>query len=336
MKVLNLKQIQLTMSPLQFLANLKPFLLPLGYALGLRLFFGLETWESLYSVMTLTFLFLGPVIVGALTTYFSPLEKVKRFNYGFFAPWIPIFIFFLITLFLALEGWACWLMVLPFYLIAGSIGGLIGRYLKLRGAKNRLQISLLALSPLLLAPLEKSIKTIPGTYKAYTSIDIQASPEQIWPEVTRVRTIPADEDKGWLTRSLGFPRPVRAELNYNGVGAYRKAIFTNGLIFHETVLEYAEAKKMVFEIKANPYEIPSTTMDQHVVVGGDYFDVLTGTYELEKIAANTYRLHLYSHFQLNTTFNFYASWWARWIMQDIQNNILQVIKARAEKLEEQK
>lgn len=35
---------------------------------------------------------------------------------------------------------------------------------------------------------------------------------------------------------------------------------------------------------------------------------------------------------MNTTFNFYASWWARWIMQDIQNNILQVEKQRAEEV----
>lgn len=318
------------MSQLQFLAGFKHFLVPVAYVLGLRLFFGMETWAELYSVMTVAFLLLGPVIVGTLTTYFSPIEKVKSYAYAITAPWIPIFIFFCLTLLLAIEGWACWVMILPPYLMGASLGGLLGSYLKTKSQKSRLQISLLALSPILLAPLESTIKTIPGTYKAYTSIDIKAEPDQIWPEVTRVRAIPANQDKGWLTRSLGFPRPVRAELNYNGVGAYRKAIFTNGLVFHETVLEYAEAKKMVFQIKANPYEIPSTTMDKHVVVGGDYFDVLTGTYELEKIGANTYRLHLYSHFQLNTTFNFYASWWARWIMQDIQNNILQVIKMRAE------
>jgi hypothetical protein len=46
---------------------------------------------------------------------------------------------------------------------------------------------------------------------------------------------------------------------------------------------------------------------------------------------DTYRLHLYSHFKLSTHFNFYASWWARWIMKDIQQNILQIEKQRAEK-----
>lgn len=34
--------------------------------------------------------------------------------------------------------------------------------------------------------------------------------------------------------------------------------------------------------------------------------------------------------QLTTSFNFYASWWAGWIMEDIQNNILQIVKQRAE------
>jgi hypothetical protein len=87
---------------------------------------------------------------------------------------------------------------------------------------------------------------------------------------------------------------------------------------------------MVFSIHADPYEIPSTTMDKHIVVGGDFFDVLYGTYELKKIVAKTYRLHLYSNFKLNTTFNFYASIWAGWIMQDIQQNILKIIKQRAE------
>lgn len=86
---------------------------------------------------------------------------------------------------------------------------------------------------------------------------------------------------------------------------------------------------MSFTIKADPYNIPSTTMDEHVVIGGKYFDVLDGTYELQPLSDGNFRLHLYSHFELNTTFNFYASWWASWIMKDIQNNILQVIRQRA-------
>jgi len=309
---------------------LKIIAIPVVYAILLRLFFGISTWKDLYSVMSVTFLFFLPTIVGALTVYFSNIEKVKKMSYRIFTPWIPIFIFLVLTLALAIEGWACWLMVLPLFLIAASIGGLLGGYFKMKKQDNKVYISVLILLPIFLSPLEAMVGSIPGTYKAYTFIDINAPAERIWNNVTRVKEIKKEQDKGWLTRTLGFPRPVKAELNFEGVGAYREAIFTNGLVFHETVTEYVDQKKMVFTIKANPHEIPSTTMDEHVVIGGQYFDVLNGTYELEKLDENKYRLHLYSHFKMTTTFNFYASWWAKWIMKDIQNNILQVEKQRAE------
>jgi hypothetical protein len=304
--------------------------IPTLYAVVLRLFFGIDNWNELFSVMSVTFLFLLPTIVGALTVYLSSTEKAKSIAYRIFTPWIPVFLFLIITLALAIEGWACWLMILPIFLIAASIGGLLGGYLKIRKRNDRLNISLLVLLPLLIGPIESMIETIPGTYKAYTYIDINAPAEKIWDNVTRVKEIPIDQDKGYLTRLLGFPRPVKAELDFEGVGAYREAVFTNGLVFHETVTEYKDNEKMVFTIKAYPHEIPSTTLDEHVVIGGDYFDVLNGTYELETLPNGLNRLHLYSHFKMNTTFNFYAGWWGKWIMKDIQNNILQVEKKRSE------
>lgn len=304
--------------------------IPTLYAICLRLFFGIKQWSDLFSVMSVSFLCCLPTTVGALTVYLSSEEKVRKFSYRFFVPWIPIFIFFFITLSVSLEGWACWLMILPFFLLAASIGGLIGGYYKLRKGDNKVYISLFAILPLFISPVENLIGTIPGTYEANTYIDIHASADKIWNNITRVSEIKKEQDKGYLTNFLGMPRPVEAVLNYDGVGATREAKFTKGLVFHETVLEYLDKKKMVFSIKANPYEIPSTTMDEHIAIGGKYFDVLNGTYELDKLNDKTYRLYLYSHFKLTTTFNFYASWWAKWIMKDIQNNILQIEKHRSE------
>lgn len=314
--------------------NLKNVFIAIGiptlYAIVLRLAFGVEDWNELFSVMSVTFLFLLPTIVGVLTIYLSDKNKVQKLWYRIFIPWIPVILFLIITLALAIEGWACWLMILPIFLITASIGGLIGGYLKRKRRNDRLNISFLILIPFLISPVEQLIEKIPGTYKVYTYIDINASAEKIWKNVTRVKTIENEEDTGYLTRFLGFPRPLKAELNYNGVGAYREAIFTNGLIFKETVTEYEENKKMVFSIRANTYEIPSTTLDEHILIGGKYFDVLDGTYELEKLSNGLNRLHLYSHFKMNTTFNFYAGWWGTWIMKDIQNNILRVEKKRSE------
>lgn len=304
--------------------------IPVIYALMLRLIFGVNAWADLFSVMTMTFLFCLPTIVGALTVYLSDKDNVCKLSFRIFAPWIPIFIFLIITLAFSLEGWACWLMVLPLFLIAASIGGLIGGYLKKRKNDNKLSVTAIALLPILLSPIEQGIENLPGTYEAYTFIDINAPAKTIWNEVTRVRAIPESEDSGWLNKFLGFPRPVKAELNFEGVGAYREAIFTGGLVFHEKVYQYVDNKLMEFEIKAIPTEIPSTTLDEHVVVGGDYFDVLNGKYELEKLDNDNYRLHLTSRFKMSTTFNFYAGMWAKWIMKDIQNNILRIEKKRAE------
>jgi hypothetical protein len=294
--------------------------------------FGLESWRNLYSVMSVSFLFFLPFIAGALTVYLSKTEKVKSIAYRIFAPWVTILIFFFLTIAFAFEGWACWLMILPFFLIIASTGGIYSGHIKLKRAKRfaQLNISILIFLPFLTSPIEKMIGAIPGQYEAFTCIDIHSTAKKIWGNVTRVKEIKPEQDRGWLTHTLGFPRPIKAALNFEGVGATREAIFSDGLTFHEKVLSYEDKKKMRFSIKAFPYEIPSTTMDRHVVIGGDYFDVLDGTYDLQKLNDTTYRLNLYSHFKLTTTFNFYASWWASWIMKDIQNNILQVIKERAE------
>ncbi len=304
---------------------------PILFALVVRGIFGVETWEDLYSVMSIAFLLFLPAGVGAITIYLSDIEKVRNTSYRFFMPWIPILGFFLLTLILSIEGWACWIMILPIFLLSASVGGLIaGHYKVKKHDRENIMVSLIVLLPFLISPVEQWIGAIPGQYKAYTYTDIHAPKEVIWHNVTKVRAIESSEEKGWLTTHLGFPQPIRAELNYEGVGGFRKAIFDKGLVFDETVTAYAPYRKMAFSIKANPYDIPSTTMDEHIVVGGKYFDVLNGTYELQQLNDSTYRLHLYSHFKLSTTFNFYASWWAGWIMKDIQNNILQIVKHRAE------
>jgi hypothetical protein len=102
------------------------------------------------------------------------------------------------------------------------------------------------------------------------------------------------------------------------------------LVFDELVNVYEHERKMSFSITPLTNEIPPETLDEHVTVGGKYFTVLDGTYELVPIGNENYNLILFSHFRMNTTFNFYSGLWARLIMKDIQNNILNIIKKRCE------
>ncbi|WP_236059503.1 hypothetical protein [Chitinophaga rhizophila] len=308
-----------------------PYVITVGFALFLRLLFEISMLSAVFSVMTISFFVLTPFAMGALTIYFSDIEDVKSLQFRITHPWRSVFIFMLATTALAIEGFLCWVMILPLFMLGSSIGALITGYFKLRGhPHNRIFVSLLTLLPLLITPLEKQLTRSPAVYKVYTYVDIQAAKETVWSHATSVSEISPAEHTGWLTNIIGIPRPVKAELNYAGIGAYRKGVFEGGLTFDETVTDYEPGRKMTFTIKANPYDIPASTMDEHIVIGGQYFDVLNSTFELEQMDNNIQRLHLYSNFQLTTTFNTYASWWAGWIMKDIQDNILHIIKGRAE------
>lgn len=311
---------------------LKVIGVPVVFALTLRYLFDTDEWQSLWGIMTITFFASLPYVVGVLTIYLSNLANVKSLRYRIFYPWKPILVFFAITMIFSIEGWACWTMILPIFLFFSSLGGITAGYFKIKKSKhpNNLHLSLAIILPLFIGPVEKMIGEIPGFYEAYTYIDIDSTSDKIWSNVTRVSDIAEEEDQGTLTNFLQIPRPIKAELDYEGVGAKREAIFEGGLVFDETVLKYEHESLMTFSITANTFEIPATTFDKHILIGGDFFDVLEGTYKLERKESGLYRLHLTSEFKLTTTFNFYASIWGLWIMKDIQKNILKVIKKRSE------
>jgi hypothetical protein len=316
------------------LSWLVALMVPVLYAGGVYLLFNLKMLgqTSTVTVMFVSFLLGVPFGMGYLTVALSDMEQVQSKTYCSMAPWISVFIFMGLTFMWKIEGLGCWLMICPIWLLVSSIAGFLTGARRRRRAdeSQKLQGGWILLLPILCSPVESLVSQLPVHYEAYTYTDIQAPPEIIWSNVVRVRTIGEDEDHGRLTRILGFPRPIRAELNYAGVGGSRQAIFSKGLIFEEIVKEYEEQRKMRFSIKADAHSIPPSAMDEHIVIGGEYFDVLDGIYRLEKLGKGVYRLHLYSHFVLKTHFNWYASWWAGWIMKDIQNNILQVIQTRCQ------
>ena len=119
-------------------------------------------------------------------------------------------------------------------------------------------------------------------------------------------------------------------MSKEGLGGVRHATFERGVLFIETVTKWEEDKELAFMIKADAKTIPATTLDEHVTVGGPYFDVLDGDYKIEQVAAGKIILHLSSQHRLSTRFNIYAGLWTDLIMRDIQENILEIIKKRCE------
>ena len=115
------------------------------------------------------------------------------------------------------------------------------------------------------------------------------------------------------------------------MGGVRTATFEHGLAFYETVTTWNPQHRLAFSIKADTARIPSTTLDEHVTIGGPYFDVLDGEYAIERLSYRDVALPLVSHQRLSTDFNGYAGMWSDAVMQSLQTSILRVIQHRCEK-----
>ena len=125
--------------------------------------------------------------------------------------------------------------------------------------------------------------------------------------------------------------PIEATLSREGVGGVRHASFAGGVVFVETVTVWEPGERLEFTIAADANAIPMRTLDEHVTVGGEFFDVLEGRYRIEPAAAGV-RLHLESRHRVSTRFNVYARLWTDFVMGDIQRSILEVVRDRANRL----
>jgi hypothetical protein len=313
----------------------------LGVAYGLLLRMAMKTpWlphlqipflSNAFNVMTVAFLFVGPVVMGILTIRRATTHGPVRVGEWIVLPWVSVLFTFIGAGILLLEGSICLIFALPFALLGASIGGVIGGLLTRH--RNRLSNSTtayVALLPFLLAPIETHLTAPTQTRTVESEIRIHASPAVVWRNIERVPAIsPAELRPTWAQR-IGFPRPVEATLSYEGVGGVRHASFEHGLLFIETVTDWQPEQRLAFSIKADTAAIPPTTLDEHVTIGGRYFDVLNGEYRIERLSDGDTLLLLTSHQRLSTTFNGYAGLWSDAIMQNLQTSILQVIQHRAE------
>ena len=280
---------------------------------------GMPGW---FGTMTISFIWLVPFVMGFLTVRPHPNPSVL---YRLLAPWVPISIWVAASWAVGWEGAICIVMALPILLIMGSLGGVVGGWMRLRPAPA----GVLVLIPWLVAPLENRWHPGPTIREVESAITIEAPADIVWRNVIEVPAIQASEARPALFTTIGFPRPIDATLTGSGVGAVRHARFAGGVLFVETVTDWVPERRLSFTIKAQTDSIPPTTLDQHVTIGGEYFDVLIGTYELEP-GPEGIRLVLKSTHRLSTRFNFYSGLWSDAVMQSIQRNILEVLKKRCE------
>ena len=302
------------------------------YGFGLRLLAGVHL--AGFEVMSVGFTFFMPFAMGCITVYLAEMRGRQRIWVWIVLPWLTVLAALGATMLALLEGLICVAMFAPLALILGSLGGVLGglsgRTMRSRRTRG-VTVACVMVLPLLTAPWERQAFYQLDLRLVENVIDIQAPPEAVWRNIERVAAIRESELPRSWTRSIGFPDPVEATLSHEGVGGVRNASFTGGVLFLETIDVWEPQRRLGFSIAARTDQIPATTLDEHVRVGGPYFDALRGEYRLEPLGNGGSRLHLSSRHRVSTDFNWYAHLWTDAIMSDLQRRILYVIKQRCER-----
>ncbi|RTQ49534.1 hypothetical protein EJV47_11955 [Hymenobacter gummosus] len=316
--------------PSRHIPKLAALLAGVVYALIFRGLFNIG-FRQVGGLLMLSFLVAVPLGLGVLTAHFTPKSRGNAWRYVF-APWISVTLFLAVAFLTHLEGAICLIIIMPLFFLVSWLGA---RLYKLFEPKDEdpqdfMLVSAVALLPLLAGLIEGQFTAPDSLRRVQNVVDVAAPPAVVWQHIIRVPPITAAELGPSVVDRIGFPRPVEATLTREGVGGVRHATFERGVEFIETVDAWVPERKISFSIAPNTATIPPTTFDEHVIVGGRFFDVLRGTYELQPLPGGRTRLILYSQQRLSTNLNAYAGLWTDYVMSEIQRRILQVVKRRCE------
>ncbi|QHT66206.1 hypothetical protein GXP67_05755 [Rhodocytophaga rosea] len=310
------------------------------YGLSLRIVYGLLS--DVMAIMSLSLLILTPMILGFLTIILISRKNTITGTAAFFLPWLTILVLLIVTMVLQIEGAICWIMIYPMASILAGIGGVIAQSYRnrstgtaesIQGAdKNEfgsLKTSIVLLLPLIIGALEGEYALQSKQIIITKEVVIPVSAKKVWQELININEIKAKEKKASLSGLLGFPKHLRTTLDKAAVGGKRVAYYENGLTFQQQITEFVLEERMVLNLQIDPSKIPSSIMDEHIILGGKHVTIVEDTYRLKRLSDHSSLLTLSSHLIINTPFNWYASLWSHLIMADILNEQLTLIKKRA-------
>lgn len=300
------------------------------YGLVLRLSFEYQDIHAFLQIISASFLIGAPFAVGALAVFFaSQKENLTLQRQAAIA--ITTMLFFLIAMFvLVLEGLICIVLVVPVFTIAAVLGGLsAGLAIKyLRKAKPT--VYAFALLPLLLGPVEASLPPVSEANLVSTSIIINASPAQVFDQLAAVKDIQPSELGFSFLHLIGLPRPLQAAMDGWGAGAVRTSYWEKGVSFKEEITLWQRPSKLHYNFNIPPNSIPREALDRHVELGGEYFTVLNGGYDLQPTADGKTKLTLSTRYLNKSQLQVYGNTWGNIVLNDFHRSILGLMKNRAE------
>lgn len=282
-----------------------------------------------FSPMLGSFVYFVPAVCGAVTVYLA--ERIERRSWGYYlwAPWVATALFVTGTLAVFIEGIICAIVIIPLFAVMGSVGGLaMGIVCRITNWPKPALYSF-ALMPLLLGGIEPQLPNPDQFSNTSRTLFIAAPAERVWHELNAARDIrPSEVGDAWAYR-IGVPMPVSGVTVDTPEGRVRQVQWQKNVHFEEIVTEWQPSRLLKWRFRFSPDSFPAGALDDHVMIGGQYFDLRDATYTLTPRDGGT-ELRVEVSWRLSTRFNWYADRVMQLLLNDASENILRFYKARSE------
>lgn len=304
------------------------FALALAIALSAFLLFSASRAGSVWFA-SLWFLALLPAVLCAVICYIGDPDRTRSASFYWQVPIALCAIVCLGSVFILREGVICVLMLSPAWLISGWVGAFSMRSQRHRRGRT-LQSSFLII-PLAVAMVEAQLPIPHETVSLSRSALVRAAPEDIWPYAVSSRDIGDREGRWTITHNIiGIPRPRESAVVGVGEGAVRTAYWGDHINFEERIVTWAPGRKLGWTFNFTNSSVQDYT-DKHISPDGEFLKIDSGDYVLRPISPDMTEVTLTTRYIAKTHVNPYAKLWGGLMMGDIQDNVLTIIKARAER-----
>ncbi|MPT49167.1 MAG: SRPBCC family protein [Sphingobium sp.] len=300
-------------------------------AFALSVYTLLEVTRPSEGVIGFSFLLFLPAALCAFIAYVADPWADKKLTSYLMVPVILLIIVILVSVPFLKEGTICIVMLSPLWLGSGMMGASLTYWVRKRIAnKGRTYCAALLLLPIMAMQVEPRLPVPVETASVSRSVIIHAKPAEIWPLLEGVPNVRSDEGRWNISQDvIGIPRPVGASLVGNGIGADRFARWQQGIAFRERITQWDMHRHIGWDFLFDDMTGWDIT-DRHLMPDSPYFRVESGGYRLRPIGPNRTEVTLETQYRMRTHLNGYASLWGELILGDLENNVLAVIRQRAE------
>lgn len=305
-----------------------PFLAGILAGLGLRFLFSGKPGQE-YATMMGTFIYMSPVIVGAVTVYVAETIKRRSWYYYFWAPFIANCLYVIGTLIIMIEGLICAVAIVPLFAILGAVGGVImGTICRLTNWPKHTIYSI-SILPFIFGYFETGVPLTDRINSVERSVIINAKPEIVWQQINNARDIqPGEVENAWAYR-IGVPLPLTAITQQTPSGQIRKITMGKSVYFDQISVDWQENRYVRWVYHFYPDSFPPQALDDHVMIGGHYFDIKDTSYTLNPIG-NATELKINISYRLSTRFNWYADPIVNFLAGDVEKKLLEFYRRRSE------